>query len=323
MNIRRNTHQRGQAMVEALIAAALVLVPLFLAIPIIAKYQDIKTYTVHAARYAAWERTVWFGGAAAESFGLGSGGTFSNKWDANEKTDEHIRAEIGARLLSDSGTTHFKDTDRTSASWVGGNTKPLWRDRRGTTLLQSYSDISNNTRGGYTALGSYDATLASDKAPGTVNDLITPLVNAGSVVSSFMVDTRGLYTADVKIAVKQVAFNVDAGLGPCTSCPTDDYLATGTKLGFSAKNVILANGWNANGPGSHAEYSTAAGKKKMSVYNQVRGLTPSSLLQPDDGGIIAGIMSVLKVVALVFFPELSTIDLGRIEVDRVPPDRLQ
>ena len=42
-----------------------------------------------------------------------------------------------------------------------------------------------------------------------------------------------------------------------------------------------------------------------------------------DGGIIAGIMSVLKVVALVFFPELSTIELGRIEVDRVPPDRLQ
>ena len=310
-------------MVEALIAAALVLVPLFLAIPVIAKYMDIKTYTVQAARYAAWERTVWFGGAAAESFGLGSGGTFSNKWDAIEKTDDQIRAEIGARLLSDSGTTALKDTDKTGGSWVGGGTKLLWRDRRGNTLLQSYGDISNNTRGGYTALGSYDATLASDKAPGTVNDLMTPLINAGSVVSNFMVDTRGLYTAEVKLAVRQVAYNTDAGLGPCATCTVDDYLATGTKMAFSAKNVILANGWSANGPGSHAEYSTTAGKKKMSVYNQTRGLTPSSLLQPDDGGIIAGIMSVLKVVALIFFPELSTIDLGRIEVDRVPPDRLQ
>lgn len=315
-------HQRGQAMIEALIAAALVMVPLFLAIPVIAKYQDIKTYTVQAARYAAWERTVWFGGAAAETFGIGSG-TFSNKWDANEKTDEQIRVEIAARLLSDSGTTPFNDTDKSGGSWVGGGTKMLWRDRRGNTLLQSYGDIANNTRGGYTALGSYDATLASDKAPGTVNDLITPLVNAGSVVSNFIVDTRGLYTADVKIAVREVAYNVDAGLGPCPSCPVEDYLATGTKLAFSSKNVILANGWNANGPGSQDEYSTAAGKKKISVYNQVRGLTPSSLLQPDDGGIIAGIMSVLKVVALIFFPELSTIDLGRIEVDRVPPDRLK
>jgi hypothetical protein len=310
-------------MVEALIAAALVMVPLFLAIPVIAKYMDIKAYTVQAARYAAWERTVWFGGAAAESFGIGSGGTFSNKWDANEKTDEQIRVEIGARLLSDSGTTAFKDTDKTAGSWVGGSSKPLWRDRRGNTLLDNYGDVSNNTRGGYTALGSYDASLASDKAPGTVNDLITPLVNAGSVVSNFMVDTRGLYTADVTIAVKQVAYNTNAGLGPCATCTVDDYIATGAKLGFSAKSVILANGWNANGPGSQDDYSTVAGKKKMSVYNQVRGLTPSSLLQPDDGGIIAGIMSVLKVVALVFFPELSTIELGRIEVDRVPPDRLQ
>ncbi len=311
MNHRSNQH--GQAMVETLIAAALVMVPLFLAIPVIAKYLDIKTYTVQAARYAAWERTVWFGGAAAESFGLGSGSTFSNKWDANEKTDDQIRAEIGARLLSDSGTTPFKDTDRTAGSWVGGASKLLWRDRRGNTLLQSYSDISNNTRG---------SSHASDIAPGTVNQLISPLVTAGSVVSNFMVDTRGKYTADVKIAVREVAYNTDAGLGPCASCTVDDYLATGTKMAFSEKNVILANGWNANGPGSLDEYSTAAGKKKMSVYNQVRGLTPSSLLRPPTDSVFAKVMSVLQVVALVFFPELSTLELGRIEVDRVPPDRL-
>jgi hypothetical protein len=42
MNNPRSTRQDGQAMVEALIAAALVMVPLFLAIPIIAKYMDIR-----------------------------------------------------------------------------------------------------------------------------------------------------------------------------------------------------------------------------------------------------------------------------------------
>lgn len=309
-------------MVEALIAAALVMVPLFLAIPLIAKYQDIKTYTVQAARYAAWERTVWFGGAAASSFGIGSGATFSNKWDANEKTDDQIRAEIGTRLLSDTGAVAFKDTDKTGGNYVGGP-KLLWRDRRGTALLQNYGDINTNTRGGYTALGSYDATLASDKAPGTVNTVITPLVEAGSVVSNFLVDTRGKYTAEVKLSVKNVAFNTESGIKGCPTCPDVQYLATGTTNAFSAKNVILANGWNANGPGSLAEYSTTAGKKKISVYNQIRGLTPASLLQPDTGGVFAGIMSVLKVVALIFFPELSTIDLGRIEVDRVPADRVK
>jgi hypothetical protein len=95
------------------------------------------------------------------------------------------------------------------------------------------------------------------------------------------------------------SLNVDAGLGPCATCTTDDYIvASGTKLGFSAKNVILANGWNANGPGSQDDYSTAAGKKIRLQPGSRPG--PSSLLQPDDG-IIAGIIGVLKVVALVFF----------------------
>ncbi|MCF8151454.1 MAG: hypothetical protein K9K30_01690 [Burkholderiaceae bacterium] len=294
-------------MIEALIASALVLVPLFLAIPVIAKYQDIKAYTVQSARYAAWERTVWFGGASAATFGIGSGATFSNKWDANEKTDDQIRAEIGTRLLSDTGTTAFSSADKSGSSYSGGP-KQLWRDRRGTTLLTDYGDIG--------------ATYANEKAPGLINNLLTPLVQISSVVSNFMVDTKGRYTATVALSVQQVAYNTDAGLGACASCPVD-YLATGTKSAFSAKNVILANGWNANGPGSHAEYSTVAGKKKMSVYNQVRGLTPSSLIKPSDGGFFDTALKVLKGISLVFFPELSTLDLGRIEVDRVPADRLQ
>lgn len=298
--------QQGQAMIEALIAAALVMVPLFLAIPVIAKYLDIKAYTVQASRYAAWERTVWFGGVAAESFGIGSGATFSNKWDANEKTDDQIRAEIGARLLSDTSAA-FSSSDKSGSDYAGGP-KQLWRDRRGTTLLKNYGDIG--------------ADMANDKAPGLINDLLTPLVNITSVVSNFMVDTKAQYTASVSLSVQQVAFNTDAGLGACAGCPVD-YLATGASSAFSAKNVILANGWSANGPGSQAEYSTAAGKKKITVYNQIRGLTPTSLLKPSDGGAFDVALKVLKGISTVFFPELSTLDLGRIEVDRVPEDRLK
>ena len=44
-------------MVEALIAAALVMVPLFLAIPVIAKSMAINSYTVQAPPYAAFERS--------------------------------------------------------------------------------------------------------------------------------------------------------------------------------------------------------------------------------------------------------------------------
>ncbi len=302
----KRSRQRGQAMIETLIAAALVLVPLFLAIPVIAKYLDIRSHVVQGARYAAWERTVWFGGDSAELMGLGAVG---NKWDANEKDDNSIRAEIGARILSNSdAATGFADNDKTGSSYVNGN-KPFWQDRRGNTLLSDYGDIS----------GSYE----NDKAPGIFNDIFTPVMSVASVVSNFTVDTHAQYTANVGVSVQQVAFNPDTGLGGCPGCTTE-FLATGTKQTFAEKNVLVANGWSANGPGSLTDFGKdkAKDKYKMTVYNQVRGLTPTSLINPPDGAFRTA-LDVLQTIALVFFPELSTLDLGKIEVDKVPADRLR
>ena len=308
--------QRGQAMIEALIASALVLVPLFLAIPVIAKYMDIRSSTVQAARYAAWERTVWYGGDAAATMSMGSYFS-SNKWDANAKTDDVIRQEIGKRLLSDNGTAAFTNSDTS-----GGNLRKFWSDRRGSaqsgaSLLQPYD-------------GSNTASTGNSVAPGLINTLLEPLMNVASVVSNFTLDTKAQYTSQVGLNVQQVAYNTGAGLGGCTPDAADpfacqgaqDFIATGTKMSFSAKNVLVANGWSANGPGSYNDYNTAAGKSKTTVYNQTRGLTPASLLKPSSG-VFKDFMGVMHDIALVFFPEISTLDLGRIEVDRVPGDRLK
>ena len=55
---------------------------------------------------------------------------------------------------------------------------------------------------------------------------------------------------------------------------------------------------------------------------KVRGLTPTSVLNPGPG-IFRSILDGLKYVALVFFPELSTLEMGKIDIDQVPPDRLR
>ena len=47
-------------MTEFVIAATYVLVPLFILIPLLGKYIDIKHATIMAARYEAWEYTVWY-----------------------------------------------------------------------------------------------------------------------------------------------------------------------------------------------------------------------------------------------------------------------
>jgi hypothetical protein len=292
-------------MVEALVACALVMVPLFLAIPMIAKYQDLKFYTVQSARYAAWERSVWFGGAAAATMGISGSNTFSNAWDANEKSDDAIRKEIGKRILSETGNVKFSSTsDQTSGSFAGGP-KRLWKDRKGTALLTSYASISNKADNG--------------KAPGVINDLLTPLFQVTAVVSNFTVDTKAQYTANVDLTVQEVAMNTNQGLGQCSgsSCSAS-YVVTNNAMKFSQKNVLVANGWSVNGPGSLAEYDKEP--HKITTYNQTRGLTPTSLLKPSSG-IFKDALDVLKAISTVFFPELSTLDLGRIEVDRVPADR--
>ncbi|MDZ7736787.1 MAG: hypothetical protein U5P41_12355 [Gammaproteobacteria bacterium] len=51
---------RGQAMVELAIIAAAILVPLLLLIPLLGKQIDLKHQTIQAARYQAWEYTVWY-----------------------------------------------------------------------------------------------------------------------------------------------------------------------------------------------------------------------------------------------------------------------
>lgn len=290
-------------MVEALIASALVLVPLFLAIPVIAKYMDIRSYTVQAARYAAWERTVWFGGAAAAATG-------SNRWNANEKTDDVIRYEIGHRVLSESVASPGSTAAHFSSSGDSGNGsaqgRQFWHDRQGNTLLKTYADNS--------------AQINNGAAPGLVNTLLSPLLGITSYISSFTLDSHALYTANVGVTVNDVAYNTGAGLGDGSGGSL--YIVSGAPVSFSEKSVLLANGWSANGPGSYAEYNTAAGSQKISVYNQIRGLTPASLLKPSSG-VFHDFMSVLNSIALVVFPELSTLDLGRIQVDNVPADRLK
>ncbi len=52
--------QQGQAIAEFNVTAAFLLVPLFILIPLLGKYIDMKHSSIQAARYMAWERTVWF-----------------------------------------------------------------------------------------------------------------------------------------------------------------------------------------------------------------------------------------------------------------------
>lgn len=102
----------GQALTETLVSL-LALVPLFIIVPYIGKYLDVKHKVADATRYSVWERTIWSDPGAE----LGSG--------ENSKSDADIALELNDRILSDPRSLVRSPTRFTQAD-VSDN--PLWVD---------------------------------------------------------------------------------------------------------------------------------------------------------------------------------------------------
>jgi hypothetical protein len=277
-------------MVELIIVAALVLVPLFLAIPLIAKYLDIRSAAVQTARYAAWERTVWYGGDAATPLGwLGA----SNRWQANAKTDGQIRNEIGVRQLSETGATApFTSGDRTASDFKSAS-KMFWHDARG-------NGVATANPGFIAAFGDVNNTISSSTAPGTMSKALGPIADLAATLGPFTLEMKGEYGAKVTINVSDY--------------DQDHYYISNSKskLAFSESNILLANGWSTAGPDDATMTSTKG---------QVKGLVPFSIFT----GKILGVPVVeyIQTAISVFLPEASKLELGKIDPEVVPPDRLK
>ncbi|RYF82756.1 MAG: hypothetical protein EOO29_05865, partial [Comamonadaceae bacterium] len=66
-SISARRRQRGQAMTEMVLALLLVMIPLFVFAWAINSYGSARNLALSGARYAAWERTVWFESAPTDS----------------------------------------------------------------------------------------------------------------------------------------------------------------------------------------------------------------------------------------------------------------
>lgn len=84
----RNVTERGAALTEFVIVM-LFFTPVLIGMPLIAKYGDIKSKTIEASRYAAWERTVWSDRSARRNDGQRE--IF--------KSNDEIREEIDRRFF--------------------------------------------------------------------------------------------------------------------------------------------------------------------------------------------------------------------------------
>jgi len=109
-------------MVEFLVAA-LVVVPLFILVPLLGKYLDLKHTSIAASRKLAFECTVRYEDCAA----LNSNPAFAD--------------EIRMRFYSGNDADVLSN-DRPPADEIAqGDGSKLWVDRQGRPLLERYSDV--------------------------------------------------------------------------------------------------------------------------------------------------------------------------------------
>lgn len=267
-------NQRGQAMTEFVIGTILFLMPLFLIIPMMGKYADVKASAAQTARYVAWERTVWYGGSSA-----------SVSWPGNSKSEAAIRNEARQRVTSFG--RGLANGDKNAGSFAQSGARNMWRNRDQSVMLASYNAAS---------IGTINNSSSPDIATGDVLDAIMVVAS----VLGFKLETNGFYNGDAAISVTTLP--IGTNLSGTNSGKFDPGVLT-----FRDKNVILSNTWSGNGS-AHVKSQTA-GLAPLGLVDQVSGLQDA-------------IQAIGCVAMVLFAPEICFLEIGKIEPDVVPPDRL-
>lgn len=163
MNVHRTV--QGQALTE-FILITLLLIPLFLVIPLIAKYQDLAHTTQVASRYVSFEAM-----------------TRNNQTPGDQKPDEQLANEVHRRFFGDANAPI-----QTMASTVNiaSNQHPFWRNQQGAALIKN-SD--NDINIGFSP--------SSDSVP------FNPLAGMPSfnVREELGLQAPGIYTANISVTL--------------------------------------------------------------------------------------------------------------------------
>lgn len=170
--------ERGQALAEFL-TLAVALIPLFLLVPMIGKYQDLSHATQLASRYASFDAIT------------------RNAMQGSWKPEAQLADEVRRRFFSNSDAP-IKTNDVAGDSDSYRN--PFWQDLKGNPLVKNFNDVqlSFGTAHGASHADAFTATVVGD----VFNTL--PVVNAAAMG----LQAHGAYTANVSVTLA----NLPAGI---------------------------------------------------------------------------------------------------------------
>lgn len=292
--------QKGQAMSEFVVAAAFVLVPLFLIIPALGKYADMKYSAVQAARYQAWEYTANYIDLGDQPSGFDVMANSAKPY----KSVKQVQRETQRRIYSRTGTTLSTAHDR--RGFVSSDANPLWvyhdglpmydpgRVDRVSTLQPSEPTpdptyvLSGILRVLDTVLGAFASVLNAVGAPFGFDAL-----NGNGY-------SKSKIALQVEPPPQYATFQDSINRPPL--------FLSNKVLSMQASAGVLTDGWSAGG-GDH-------------TLHQAKGLVPTSLL---DVLLNPGGFPLQDIAATVLLsPELSrsSLQFGYMEKDTIHPSKL-
>ena len=209
---RKRTDQRGQALVE-FIAISMAIVPLFLLMPLIAKYQDIAHTTQMASRYVAFEALASNGGMS--SF----------------KPVGQLAGETRRRFFSNADAP-IKTND-TAGNFLA-NRNLFWLDPIGNSLISNFeTDVTLTFGPGNSPDHTGAFTTTSDGTP-----FNTPPTGVADVMG---LQAKGIYRANVRVALANIPSTANS-----VTKSYDEF--TNINLAFTRHTSVAIDSWNAASP---------------------------------------------------------------------------
>ncbi|GAB3427969.1 hypothetical protein NX773_00630 [Massilia solisilvae] len=203
----------GQALTEFLVVA-LALVPLFLLMPLIAKYQDIAHQTQMASRYVAFDAAV------------------RNEWQNSWKDPAQLAAEVRRRFFSNpdapiktNDTAGNFDAHR-NLFWRGPTNEPLIADFDADVAISFGDSASPSQANGFTASTDGDPF---NKTAGTGVET--------KIAEQLSLKAAGIFTGNVSVKLAKTP----AFLKSYQPFDTID-------LSITRHTSVVVNGWDADTP---------------------------------------------------------------------------
>jgi hypothetical protein len=284
-------------MAEFVVMTAGCLLLLFVLVPVVAKLADMSYKAQEAARYTAWERTVWYKTNGNERM-LPSQIDLKDGFLAS-RTDEDVLNSAERRILGFTNTPElFSPLDIDTPITENANRYWRWTHGNGGLAMSSPGAMAANS------------TLSDSKTPSFAYDVIdgynSVMGGIAKVVSIFSFGrgdedflqiahpTHNFYTAAVNIPVPMTGSQL--GTQPLLGERFQD------GLNVAARSALLADGWvaqSADGEGSHFDQ-----KANDFVLGNMIAENP--------------IVETVQEMIGIFEPSIKDFDLGYVNTDPIP-----